>query len=567
MFTLLKDFYELLSLAWHFRIILWQRAAFFEKEENADLFCRLLKDRGAFFIKLGQWAAQRTDIGLPQLFYEKLKEMQTDAPKHSWQETLQVCKPFDLSNIEFEDKDPTTNLPVPIKSGSIAQVYRVQSTISNFQHMQEGKFIHIPADVDPERKIRFAFKVCHPGVAEMYSKTLRIIKNIYLILQWYMGKNSLLFLFNIHEVITQEFQRQTNMICEAEQCLKIREDFGKNPYANVPFPCFASENFFFLQYIENAIFYDDIGVAGKDPTFYANDRELQETKMLAKQMTLAAFFQMVLYNGRSHGDCHAGNILYRLTPKDRSVYLHELEEMQKHHIVGRPLCVSPASIQVFFIDFGIVVDISKEFQNTMIDLTVSINACDSRLMAKTFEKFLVDRDQMPTEKLQAFRHDCDLANERLCEKDRIGPGTTLQDQIGTILETFRKHRLCLDTSALRVIISWLLIDANTPVYGREDNLPDNTIRWISAEDIHDYFHLHEITSFIIGARESRILKEKARENGINQEYQAPNLDFLRSKQQNRREQAHEMLQILETPKDETTPKTVKTEKKRRIKLQ
>ena len=497
--------------------------------------------------------------------------MQTDAPKHSWQETLQVCQPYQFDNIQFEDIDPITRLPVPIKSGSIAQVYRIKSTVKNLHsmcmaHTNGSTFIYKPTDVefDDSKEMRFAFKVCHPEVAEIYSRTLKTVKNLYLIAQWYMGKESLLSMVNIHDIVSQEFQRQTDLICEAQQCLYMRDDFSKNPYANVPFPCFATQQFFFIEYVENAIFFDDIGVSGKDDIVYVDQKEIDDTKILAKQITLAAFFQMVLYNGRSHGDCHAGNILYRLTPKDRSVYHAELEEMQKHSVIGRPLHVSPVVIQVFFIDFGIVVDIDDNLRQAMVDLTVSLNACDSRLMAKTFERVLVDREKMTDEKMQAFRDDCELANFRLRERDKIGPGTTLQDQISTVLDTFRKHRMSLEASALRVIISWMLIDANTPVIGREDNLPDNTIRWVSTEDTHDYFHLHEITSFILGARESRIINEKEREQGKEVVFTAPNLNVLRAKQQRRRENALDILDVLES--DGQAAVCAKTEKKKRIKL-
>ncbi len=571
MFNWFADIIDLVSLAWHFKSVLWHGSAYFKDANNADQFCQLLKDRGAFFIKLGQWAAQRTDIDLPPVYFEKMKEMQTDAPRHSWQETIEVCKPLDLSGIHFEDLDATTMLPVPIKSGSIAQVYRVRSSIKKLQQLSESMtngqstFFYNPESEASEKEMRFAFKVCHPRVAEVYAQTLKTVKNLYLLAQWWMGKNSILSMVNIHDIVTQEFQRQTNLICEAQQCLNIRDDFFKNHFATTPFPCFASENFFFIEYVEDAIFYDEIGVSGKDSTVYSNQMEIEDTKMLAKQITLAAFFQMVLYNGRSHGDCHSGNILYRLKPKDRSKYLEELQEVERHAVQGRPLRVAPVNICVFFIDFGIVVDIDDALRHAMLDLTVSLNACDSRLMAKAFERVLVDREKMCEEKMLAFRADCELANIRLQEQDKIGPGTTLQDQVKTVLDTFRKHRMCLEASALRVIISWMLIDQNTPVVGREDNLPDNTIRWVSSEDLDDRFHLHEITSFIIGARESRILNEKERDKGKEVVFTAPNLDALRAKQQKRRENALDILDVLESQDEIQKPMgPTKGSKKKRI---
>lgn len=568
MFQWLGDLCDLVSLAWHFKSLLWYRAAYF-KEENAEAFCKLLQDRGAFFIKLGQWLAQRTDSGLPDLYCKKLKELQTDAPRHSWEETVQVCHPYDLSEIEFEDID--AGVPVPIKSGSIAQVYRVKCSVNQILAMRKegddelSTFTYTPDSVKNDEPIRFALKVCHPNVGAVFARSLRTVTNLYLLAQWYFGKQSFLAMVNIHDVVAQEFQRQCNLICEANQCLKIRDNLRNNPFASAPFPCFATPNFFFIEYVKDAIFYDEIGALDKQN--YANQQEIDDTKMVAKQITLAAFFQMVLYDGCSHGDCHSGNILYRITPKDRVQYETELLEMKNHAVVGRPLRIAPVHICVYFIDFGIVVDIDDNLRNTMLDLTVSINSCDSRLMAKAFEKVLVDREKMSEPKMQAFRDDCELANERLREKDKIGPGTTLQDQVTTVLDTFRKHRLCLEASALRVIISWMLIDENTPVIGREDNLPDNTIRWIATDDVDDRFHLHQITSIIIGAREARIINEKERDQGKEVAFCAPDLAKLREKHQRKRETAMNILDVLTA--EETTLGTnaqPKGDKKKRIKI-
>ena len=76
--------------------------------------------------------------------------------------------------------------------------------------------------------------------------------------------------------------------------------------------------------------------------------------------------------------------------------------------------------------------------------------------------------------------------------------------------------------------------------------------------------MHEITSFILGARESRIINEKEREQGKEVVFTAPNLNVLRAKQQRRRENALDILDVLES--DGQAAVCAKTEKKKRIKL-
>lgn len=579
MFQWFGDVIDFLRIAWHFRSVLWQGARFFENDDNAPTLVALLQSRGAFFLKLGQWLGQRPDV-VPQAFCQHLKRLQTAAPQHSWLETLQVCDNVDLRRyMDFADIDPSTHEPQPFSSGSIAQVYRVRTTAERLAALRSAMggsgsstlafdpaqqpltnsttvFWDEPAGAAPGRPLRLVFKVCHPGVAQTFARSLRTVTQLYLFAQRILGAGSTLAMINIHDVVATEMQRQCDLLCEARHGQQLRRNFANNPYVRVPHIYLASSQCLFEEYVENAMFFDEIapavpsanGAGGVKDTFqYASDEQRQDTRLLAKEITMAAFLQMILYDGCSHGDCHSGNILYQLTPKRDDVYRQQIADARQHAIAGAPVRVSPVDICVWFLDFGIVVDIDDNLRETMLQLTVSINASDPLLMARAFERVLHDRDRLSPDALQRFEADCVRTNRLLRERDKIGPGTSLRDQISLIVENFRVHRLRIEAAALRVIISWLLIDENTPVRGPDDNLPDNTLRWITFEDTDDAFHLHEITAYIIGARMSRLVNEKSAHGAAvdSPQFRAPELQDIQRRQQERRQHALSIVDVLE----------------------
>lgn len=543
MFQWLGDVFDLIKLAWHFRTILWQKATFFQNESNAKTLALLLQKRGAFFVKLGQWLGQRPDI-VPKSFCAELKRLQVDAPQHTWRETLQVCNNINLFDyMKFLDIDVKTNEPVSFSSGSIAQVYRVETTVDKLENLQKQyncKFFDKPTDSGKADVLRCVFKVCHPNVAQTFARSLRTVTQLYLFAQRIMGSGSSLALINIHDVVATELQRQCDLLCEAEHGKKLRKNFANNPYVGIPFIYLASSQFLFEEYVENAIFYDDIGKPSRDSCVYESELEKQQTRILVKEMTMAAFFQMILHDGCSHGDCHSGNILYQLSQKTPAVYKQQLANIESHAIDGHPIRVAPVDIKVWFLDFGIVVDVDDNLRNTMLQLTLSINASDALLMARAFESVLIDREKLSADALHKFETDCIRTNKELRARDLAGRGSSIQDQIMVIVENFRVHNLRLEAAALRIIISWLLIDENTPVLGQDDTLPDNALRWVNMEDTNNYFHLHEVSAYIIGARTSRILNEH---NKIDQ-FAAPDLTVMHKKKDEKRDVARLFLDTL-----------------------
>jgi len=587
-FQWLRDAWAIGKLAWHFAPVLWQQEAFFRNDENADVLVDLLSQRGPFYLKLGQWIGQRPDI-VPQSFCDKLKTLQTEAPHHSWQETCSVVdKNIDLASfVTFVDCD-VNGEPQCLSSGSIAQVYRIRVARRKLQQLQAhfaAEAAKSGGDRDVEEQpfdevywepvsageahgsdsdvLSCILKVCHPDVQSQFASSLRTVTQVYSFVQRMSHHLSGLRLIDVNE-LSSEMLRQCNLLWEAHNGARLRRNFANNSYVHVPHIYLATANFLVEEYVEGGLFYDQIGQEGVDPfDYHGDDKARKETRLLAKQITMAAFFQMIMYDGFAHGDCHSGNILYRLTPKPERKYRAELEDVRMHMVDGKPLRVSPVTIEIFFLDFGIAVAIDKNTREAMLELTISINANDPRLMVRAFKRIMVDRRLQPRKKMSDFEADCIETSRRLQEDDLHGQGSKFQDQMLTVLENFRIHQLRVESAALRIIIGWMLIDENAPVHSRSDNLPDNTIRWVMHEDAHDCFKLHDLGAAVIAARikkdhNERILMERQEEcdttvNDMRQLsenlFRAPDIDAMRERRKEKQQAALNIVEVLEATLD------------------
>lgn len=78
-----------------------------------------LGQSGAAFIKWGQWSSVRPDM-FPQALCDVLKRLHAGAPVHAWEYTRAQVEA--AVGAPIEKRFDSFN-PVPIASGSIAQVY------------------------------------------------------------------------------------------------------------------------------------------------------------------------------------------------------------------------------------------------------------------------------------------------------------------------------------------------------------------------------------------------------------------------------------------------------------
>ncbi|CAM9024367.1 unnamed protein product [Wickerhamomyces anomalus] len=142
-----------------------------------------LETAGASFIKLGQWAASRTDI-FPQELCDELGNLHSNAKKHPIRYTKRILSqsfgglPFDEIFEEFNEE--------PVGVGAIAQVYlatlskKLIENIDEFQPVKKKKrsFLGLPSlasNDSPSPNQKVAIKVIHPNVATKIKRDLKIM--------------------------------------------------------------------------------------------------------------------------------------------------------------------------------------------------------------------------------------------------------------------------------------------------------------------------------------------------------------------------------------------------------
>ncbi|OAA65660.1 ubiquinone biosynthesis protein [Niveomyces insectorum RCEF 264] len=293
------------------------------------LLVRAMERAGPAFIKLGQWAASRTDI-FPIELCEILSKLHSNAPAHSLRKTkLTIAAAFDGHSFDeiFEEFDET-----PLGVGAIAQVYRAKlrpgltapgggggeagvadadaetdadaATSVLRQNMQSMRRRVEPLLKSTPQRVPSSYvavKVLHPGVERTVRRDLRIMHVFASVLNAVVPGLEWLSLPDEVAQFGAMMKLQLDLRIEAANLAIFRRNFKDRTTAAFPFPYAAFttrqvlvEEFAqgiplaaFLEY-GGGVFQHDIASEGLD-----------------------AFLRMLLLDNFVHADLHPGNIMVR----------------------------------------------------------------------------------------------------------------------------------------------------------------------------------------------------------------------------------------------------------------
>ncbi|KAK8001163.1 ABC1 family protein [Apiospora marii] len=282
---------------------------------------------GPAFIKLGQWAASRTDI-FPDEMCDIMSKLHSNAPAHSMRETRRTIeaafngRAFEDIFEEFDEK--------PLGVGAIAQVYKAKLKAN----------LAAPADtdvVDKEAKIRqkvrknvdtvlkstpqrvpssyVAIKVLHPRVERTVRRDLRIMGffanalNMIPTIEW----------LSLPDEVVQfgeMMKLQLDLRIEAANLAKFRKNFKDRSTAWFPYPYldFTTRNVLIEEFAQGIPLADFLENGGG--TFQKD----------IAQEGLDAFLRMLLLDNFVHADLHPGNIMVRFYKAQQP----DLPKLQRH---------------------------------------------------------------------------------------------------------------------------------------------------------------------------------------------------------------------------------------------
>ncbi|KAI8626006.1 ABC1 family protein [Xylariaceae sp. FL1651] len=441
---------------------------------------------GPAFIKLGQWAASRTDI-FPTEMCNTMSKLHSNAPAHSLHATKRIVeaafdgRSFDTIFEEFQEQ--------PLGVGAIAQVYKAKL----------NRDLAVPGDIDVldssaniRRNVRrnvdtvlkstpqrvpssyVAVKVLHPGVERTVRRDLRIMGffasalNLVPTMEW----------LSLPDEVVQfgeMMKLQLDLRIEAANLAKFRKNFKDRSTAWFPFP--------YLEFTTRQVLIEEFAQGIPLADFLENGGGVFQRDIAHEG--LDAFLRMLLIDNFVHADLHPGNImvrfyqtqqpnlnlrghndhsqlqsqgqpdvteqvLARLRPfrgkKDAAAWEAELNKIDAEGF--RP--------QLIFIDTGLVTELNATNRKNFLDLFRAVAEFDGykagHLMCERCRQpeAVIDKEVFALK----MQHLVISVKSRTLALGNVKIGEILQQ----VLDMVRSHHVRLEGDFVNVVISILLLE-------------------------------------------------------------------------------------------------------------
>ncbi|TVY86878.1 ABC1 family protein, mitochondrial, partial [Lachnellula willkommii] len=438
---------------------------------------------GPAFIKLGQWAASRTDI-FPTQMCEVMSQLHSNAPAHSLHETKKTIRrafegrPFEDIFEEFQEK--------PLGVGAIAQVYRAKLKPD----------LTAPADSDAEephnlrKQVRknvdtlikstphrvpssfVAIKVLHPGIEHMIRRDLRIMGffasaiNALPTMEW-------LSLPDEVEQFGEMMRLQLDLRIEAANLSIFRKNFKERTTAWFPYP--------YTDFTTRQVLVEEFAQGIPLADFMENGGGIFQEEIANEG--LDAFLRMLLLDNFVHADLHPGNIMVRFYqsahPNLSFSKSHEHEDPQAQpdvteHVLARlrphrkgkdkqAWELELAKIdregfrpQLIFIDTGLVTELNATNRRNFLDLFKAIAEFDGYKAGHLMCERCRQPDAVIDEEIFALKmqHLVLGVKSRTLALGNMKIGDILNEVLGMV----RSHHVRMEGDFVNVVISILLLE-------------------------------------------------------------------------------------------------------------
>ncbi|KAF3940110.1 hypothetical protein ABW19_dt0207075 [Dactylella cylindrospora] len=458
---------------------------------------RSMERAGPTFIKLGQWAASRTDI-FPSEMCSIMSTLHSNVAAHPLSKTKEIVekafdgRPFDSIFQEFDE--------VPLGVGAIAQVYRAklssdllpkdftaakrpgarslkgsaQDLLSRVDTFVKSSPPKVPSDW-------VAIKVLHPDVDRLVRRDLRIMRafasliNAVPTLEW-------LSLPDEVEKFGEMMRLQLDLRIEAGNIARFRDNFKYRNTVAFPAP--------YIDYTTRQVLVEE----------FASGVPLEDFLMLGggpyqntiADMGLDAFLHMLLIDNFAHADLHPGNILVRFhKPASRpllpqlplpwltSAQGSNLESEEPEHFSQdideaisrlRPLRKKPKEWQdeleklneegympqLIFIDTGLVTELSPVNRQNFLDLFTAV----AEFNGYRAGELMVDRCRQPSAVRDKDIFCLRMQHLVLGVKSKtftLGK-IRIADILNEVMSMIRYHHVRLEGDFINVVIGILLLE-------------------------------------------------------------------------------------------------------------
>lgn len=443
---------------------------------------RSMERAGPAFIKLGQWAASRSDI-FPQEMCNTMSSLHSNAPAHSLRFTKKSIvrafdnRPFEEIFDEFEEK--------PLGVGAIAQVYKAklkpefttpgdtdlepqQRNIS--QRMKKN--VDLLAKSTPQRtpSSYVAIKVLHPKVERMVRRDLQImgifaaVLNAIPTMEW----------LSLPDEVAQfgEMMRlQLDLRIESANLIMFRKKFKDRTTAWFPFP--------YAEHSTRQVLVEEFAQGIPLAAFLEDGGGVFQQEIADEG--LDAFLHMLLIDNFIHADLHPGNIMVRFYKPERidlSLGRHKqsdspahstdvteevLQKLRPHRHHPQQWAAELETIdregyrpQLIFIDTGLVTALNATNRKNFLDLFKAVAEFDGYRAGH----LMVERCRQPEAVIDQEVFALKMQHLVLGVKSRtfaLG-NIKIGDVLNEVLSMVRGHHVRMEGDFVNVVISILLLE-------------------------------------------------------------------------------------------------------------
>ena len=261
----------------------------------------LLEDLGPTFVKMGQIAANRSDV-IPPAYADAFKRLRADVPPmpfstvlvtieeslgHPWRETFSC----------IEEK--------PLGSASIAQVHRARiapHAVGDAGAGPGAAAAPLPADA-PKAGSYVAIKVRRPHVVEQMTQDLALIRQAVALVGLTRATDGIkLSLDDLVTELERTTRQELDFCVEQHNLVRFRQFLDDQPGVESPrpYPHLSSDDVLVMDFVEGPMINDvpALRAMGLDPAKLG-------------QRLAESFVTQIVDNGFFHADPHPGNILVR----------------------------------------------------------------------------------------------------------------------------------------------------------------------------------------------------------------------------------------------------------------
>jgi len=261
----------------YLKLSLWSGIYYYNRSDLVfDIIIKNINDCGCLAIKFTQWILPKIelvyDLGPTEdKWFRRLEEFYEYNNIHSLEYTKEI-----YSQDFNEDMEDTYEIQEIIGSGSIGQVYKVKHKIT-------GEL--------------YAIKVTHPN---MRGQILFLKYVLFFLMKTPLIKDKFCSMlpFNLYDFIN-DFKDQTDMVHEANNCMKFYEYYEEDALVIIPRVSKVSRNILIMSY-EDGVRFDDLDVSD-----YSKYKCILLMNSFIKNNQIITNF--------NHGDIHKGNWKVRIS--------------------------------------------------------------------------------------------------------------------------------------------------------------------------------------------------------------------------------------------------------------